>query len=196
MPNFFDEMVFLAEKYTNGYFEERDSKMVENISFSAQAVGPEKITSSANIADSDTFSAFMEDLDKVIANTFIDLFKKSKDTVGSIMDIAFSYSNSNVVLQLVANKSKSKKRKSKIEVDGEKVSVDWYLLKIANITIDAKDSDQNSKNTYLEQAEKNIKNKKIKNDSPLYIKTLLSFIKEKLDGVEDKVKKDYSKLEK
>jgi hypothetical protein len=179
--NLFEELQNIAEQHIKGFFES-EMKGVEEISFSAEAIAPKKISINSNIADTDTYADFIEIMDKTMMNAFVDLFKKGENVEGSLISISFNYKDSIINLDLTAKKS------SKNIVRKNNKEVDWYSISMANLSIDSKDSDFNDKETYLQRIQDKIKQKKIRNDAPEYFTSLLETIRVLLEKEEDRKK--------
>lgn len=186
--NLFEELTKIAKDHIQDFFEDEE-KGVEEISFSAEAIAPKKISVGLNIADTDNYSDFINVMDKTMENTFIDLFKRGDNVEGSLMTISFNYKDSIVKMDLTAKKSKKQ-----IERKKEK-EVDWYTISLASLSIDSKDSDFNDDETYLQKIENKIKQKKMKNDSPKYFTSLLESIRVLLEKEENRRKISKERLE-
>jgi hypothetical protein len=159
-------------------FEQDKEAEVSSISFSAIAIGPELITSSANIPDQETFDGFKSIIDENMANTFEDLFKKAKQIDGVTIDFAFSYNGSTAVLKLAGRKTKLKR------TSGD----EWFGLNMAELLINSKDTALGDKTTLLERAISHLKSKKVKSYSREYIGTLLDFIKQEIDKLRERTR--------
>ena len=181
MSNLFDELKNIVDKYFDDFFlEKAEEDSVVNISISAEAIAPKKISVQSIIPDADNYYEFVENIDTAISNIFVDIFKKGENVEGSIIDITFTYKDTSIQLGLTAKKSKSKKiRKSNKEVD-------WYSISISNLEIDSRDSQFKQNQTFVEKIQNKLKQKRIKSDSPEYIKSVFNSIKSFLDEQENK----------
>lgn len=159
-------------------FFEAEAPSVSAISFSAIAIGPELITSSANIPDQESFEAFKTIIDENMANTFEDLFKKAKQIDGVTIDFAFSYNGSTVILKLAGRKTKLKRASGN----------EWFGLNMAELLINSKDTALGDKTTLLERAISYLKSNKVKSYSREYIGTLLDFIKQQVDKLRERTR--------
>ncbi len=159
-------------------FEQEKEDDVRSISFSAIAIGPELVTSSANIPDQKSFEEFKAIMDENLSNTFVDLFKQATTIDGVTMDISFSYNSSVVVLKLAGKKTKLKREND----------TDWFGLNMAELTINSKDTPMNSRETLVERGIRYLKKKKIKSYSKEYIGNLLDFIKGEIDTLRERTR--------
>jgi hypothetical protein len=159
-----------------GIFEQQTE--VANISFSAVAIGPELVTSSANIPDQEDFGAFRKIIDENLSSVFVYLFKKTSQIDGVTIDISFTYGNSTIILKLAGRKTKLKR--------GD--NTDWFGLNMAELTINSKDTPIGSRQTFIEGGIKYLKKRKIKSYSKEYIGNLLEYIKGEIDNLSERTR--------